>query len=165
MPLPKFAAVFAVLALTTFQAAAGIEKDDKTISMFGTFESNDFSDTLTIAVSGGYFLTDTLELQGVALVSSSSSGGIETVFSAYGANANLYLPGPNPDFIPYVGGGASLVLLESGTFSETEIGFNGQAGVKQFLTEEISIDYQAQFRTSSSNDSFILSVGFSIFLE
>ena len=165
MTLRKTLAGIALLAFSAFNAHAGIEKDDKTISLFGSFTSSDDADTLTISAAGGYFYTDTLELQGVALISSTSSGGSDVTVAGYGANANLYLPGNNPDFIPYVGGGASIIFVEAGTIDETEFGLNGQAGIKQFVTEDIAINYQAQYVTSSSYDAFILSVGFSIFIE
>jgi hypothetical protein len=166
MFIRKFAAIAALLMLVSFNTNAGIEKDDKTISIFGSFTSGEFSDTLILQVAGGYFMTDTLELQGVVLlVASEDDFGNTSSVGGYGANANLYLPGGNPDFIPYIGGGGTLILTDFNGATDTAIGLNGQAGIKQFLTEEISINYQAQFVTSSDYDAFILSVGFSIFLE
>ena len=78
---------------------------------------------------------------------------------------NLYLPGQNPDLIPYVGGGAQLVLSDTGAGSDTSIGLNAQAGLKQFLTEEVAINYQAQLLSSSNYDAFILSAGITFFFE
>ncbi len=95
----------------------------------------------------------------------SSSAGSDVTVTGLGANANLYLPGSNPDFVPYVGGGGTLILTDFNGTTDTALGLNGQVGFKQFLNEEVSINYQAQYVTSSDYDAFILSVGFSIFLE
>jgi len=159
-------ATIAVFMFATTIAHAGIEKDDKTVSLFGSLTSADESTTLNLSASGGYFLTETLEVQGVVLLVSSEDGaGNTTAVSGYGVNANLYMPGPNPDFVPYFGGGGALILTDFNGATDTAIGLNGQAGIKQFLNEEISINYQAQYVTSSDYDAFILSVGFSIFIE
>lgn len=166
MTLRKFLISFFLIIAAAFNAQAGIEKDDKTVSLFGSFTAADGADTLTISASGGYFLTDTLELQGVVLlVSTEDDFGNSTAVSGYGVNANLYVPGHNPDLIPYFGGGGVLILTDFNGTTDSALGLNAQAGIKQFLTEEISVNYQAQFTTSSDYDAFILSVGFSIFFE
>ena len=154
------------LSLFTFSATAGIEKNDKTVSVFGAYTSDDYSDTLIVQLAGGFFLTDTLELQGIVLqVSSEDDFGNTTSVGGYGANANLYLPGKNPDIVPYVGAGAQLVLTDFNGNTDSALGLNGQVGIKQFLNEDIAINYQAQYLTSSDYDAFILSVGISIFLQ
>jgi len=165
MIIRRLAAITAILILATFNANAGIEQDDKSVSIFGSLTSADDADTLTVSASGGYFFTDTLELQGTVLLISSSSGGSDVTVSGYGANANLYLPGNNQDIIPYIGGGAVLILTDFDGTTDSAIGFNGQMGIKQFLTEEVSLNYQAQYTTSSDYDAMIISVGFSIFIE
>lgn len=166
MLLRKAFAALSLLFLATTNAHAGIEEGDKTISLFGAFTFDDFSDSLVIQAAGGMFVTETLELQGVALlVSSEDNFGNISSTSGYGVNANLYMPGPNPDFVPYIGGGGQLILTDFNGTTDSAIGLNGQVGVKQFLNETVSVNYQAQFITSSDYDATILSVGFSIFLE
>lgn len=159
---PLFMTLF---ALMSFSAQAGIEKGDKTISIFGSLTSDDYSDTLIALAAGGYFFTDTLELQGTVLLVSSDSGGSVSSLTGFGANANLYLPGQNPDIVPYVGAGAQLILTDFSGTTDSEIGFNAQAGIKQFLSENVTVNYQGQFITSSGYDATVLSVGFSIFFE
>ncbi len=164
MPFRKILATLALLAFGA-SAHAGIEKDDANLSLFGALTSTDDTDTLTVQLAGGYFYTETLELQGTILASYTDSSSFETTVTGYGVNANLYLPGNNPDIIPFVGGGATIVLVDSGGFSETEFGINAQAGIKQFLTEQVALNYQAQIVSAGDYDATILSVGFSIFLE
>ena len=165
MSFSKIIALTTLLSLAAFNANAGIEKGDKSVSIFGSLTSADNSDTLVLQAAGGFFFTEVLELQGTVLMLASSSAGSDVTVTGLGANANLYLPGNNPDFVPYVGGGGALILTDFNGATDTALGLNGQVGFKQFLNEEISINYQAQYVTSSDYDAFILSVGFSIFLE
>jgi hypothetical protein len=165
MIIRRFSAIAALLMLASFNANSGIEKNDKSASIFGSLTSADDSDTLTISAAGGLFYTETLELQGTVLLISSSSSGSDVTVSGYGANANLYLPGTNPDIIPYVGGGGMIIMTDFNGTTDTALGLNIQTGIKQFITEEVSLNYQAQYTTSSDYDAFVLSVGFSIFLD
>lgn len=161
MSLSKKLVIFTLLTFFAFNANAEIQKGDKTISIFGSMTSDDFSDTLTIFATGGLFYTDVLELQGsVVLIDSGSFSQ-----TGFGANANMYFPGKNPDFIPYAGGGVQLILSDTGFGSDTSLGLNAQVGIKQFLSEEIAINYQAQILNSSDYDAFILSAGITLFFE
>lgn len=162
MPSSKIIALLFTLSLFALPAHAGIEKGDKTVSIFGSLTSpSQGDDVLFLQAAGGLFLSDTLEGQGtVSLIDS----GPFTI-STYGGNANLYFPGRNPDFIPFVGGGLSISIIDAGPIDETEVGFNAQAGIKQFVNEDISINYQLQYVDAGDFDATILSVGFSIFIE
>ena len=162
----KALAALPLILMASTATHAGIEEGDKTLSLFGSFTFDDFSDTLTVQASAGFFISDTVEIQGVALlVSTEDDFGNSSSTSGYGANVNLYLPGNNPDFIPYVGGGASLVLTDFNGTTDSSLGLNAQAGIKQFISETVSVNYQAQVLSSSDYDATILSVGFSIFLD
>jgi len=155
-----------ILTLFSMAAQAGIEKNDKTISLFGSFTSSDSTDTLILQAAAGYFITDTLELQGVILqVSNDDGNGNTTTIGGYGVNANLYIPGNNPDVIPYVGAGGTLILTDFNGNTDSNLGLNAQVGIKQFIKENIAVNYQAQVVSSDTYDATILSVGFSVFLE
>lgn len=167
MTLKKLTALlcFALLAITSTAANAGIEKGDKSFSIFGSLTFADDSDTLTAYGTLGQFMTDVLELQGQVMLISSDSDSYDYSVTGLGANANYYLPGKNPDIVPYFGGGGMLILVDAGGESDSEIGLNAQAGIKQFLNESTTINYQGMFVTSSSYDATILSVGLTIFFE
>ena len=151
-----------LLGLMSFSAQAGIEKGDKTISIFGALTSPDQGDDfLFLQAAGGLFLSDTLEAQGI--VQLLDSGPVSV--SAFGANANLYFPGQNPDIFPYVGGGLTITILDAPPIDETELGFNVQAGIKQFVSEQVTINYQLQFVDAGDYEATIASIGFSIFLD
>ena len=161
MSLSKKLVTFALLTLLAFNANAEIAKGDKTISLFAALISTDANDTLFINASGGVFYTDVIELQGT--VSLLDSGNFTS--TSFGANANLYFPNnKNPDFLPYVGGGALLTLIDAGAFTDTSFGINGQVGMKQFLTENVAVNYQAQI-VLADDTQFILSAGFTFFIE
>ena len=64
MSFSKKLATFTLLSFFAFTANAGIDEGDKTVSIFGSLTSDDFSDTLTVFATGGLFYTETLELQG-----------------------------------------------------------------------------------------------------
>lgn len=155
------ALLITLFTLMSFSAQAGIEKGDKTFTISGSFQSSDNEDFTTILASAGLFVSDTMEVQGTGFL---IDGGGFTV-TAFGGNANLYIPGKDPDLIPYIGGGATLVIIDSDTFSDTSIGFNGQIGIKQFLSENVAMNYQFQILSSSDYDATIASVGITIFLE
>lgn len=156
---PLFISIF---GLMSFSAQAGIEKGDKTISIFGALQSDDFDDTLTLSVAGGMFMSDTLEVQATLFLMDSSAFSM----SNYGVNANLYIPGTNPDVVPYVGGGLLLSFVDiQGIGDDTSVGFNVQGGIKQFISESISINYQVQYYDAGDYDAVVTSVGFSIFLD
>ena len=154
-----------LFTFTTTAVHAGVEKGDKTITIFGALQSDDFSDTLIAQIAGGLFVNNVLEIQGTALLISNDGAGNKSSLYGFGANGNLYLPMDNPDLAPYFGAGAQLLLTDFADNSDTEIALNIQAGIKQFLSENITINYQGQFITSSGYDASILSVGFTIFLE
>jgi len=151
-----------ILGLLPYSANAGIEKGDKTVSIFGSLTSpSDGDDQLFLSAAGGLFLTDTLEGQAVVYLIDSGPFTI----SSYGTNANLYVPAKNPDLIPFVGGGLTITIIDAPPIDETELGFNVQGGIKQFINESVSINYQLQYVDAGDYDATILSVGFSIFLE
>lgn len=161
MSLSKKLITFALLTLLAFNANAEIAKGDKTVSIFASLTSDDFNDTLTLFAAGGLFYTDVIELQGTVMLI--DGGGFTS--TGFGGNANLYFPNSkNPDFLPYVGGGAQLQLIDAGGFTDTNVGINGQVGIKQFVSEDVAINYQAQLLLSD-NTTFILSAGLTVFIE
>jgi hypothetical protein len=167
MKLKKHSALFcaALLATGPTTALAAIEQGDKTLSVFGSLTFADDSDTLIAQGAFGQFMTDVLELQGQVMMISSDSDSYDYSITGIGVNANYYLPGNNPDIVPYFGGGGQLIFVDAGGNSDTELGLNAQAGIKQFLNESTTINYQGMFITSDSYDATILSVGLTIFLE
>ena len=167
MTLNKYSALFCttLLAASSAAGAAGIEKGDKTLSIFGSLTFANDSDTLLLSGAFGQFMTDVLELQGQVMMISSDSDSYDYSVTGVGVNANYYLPGNNPDLVPYFGGGGQLIFVDAGGNSDTELGLNAQAGIKQFLNESTTINYQGMFITSDSYDATILSVGLTIFLE
>jgi hypothetical protein len=167
MTLNKYSALFctALLAASSTVGAVGIEKGDKTMSIFGSLTFADDSDTLLLSGAFGQFMTDVLELQGQVMMISSDSDTYDYSMTGLGVNANYYLPGNNPNLVPYFGGGAQLIFSDSGGRSDTDLGLNVQAGIKQFLNESTTINYQGMFVTSDNYDATILSVGLTIFLE
>ena len=155
---PLFLSIF---GLASFSAHAGIEKNDKTFNVNAQLMSSEGEDMLMVMASGGMFTTETLELQGVVLL---MDAGSMTV-TGLGANANLYLPNGDADFIPYVGGGGQVISIKDTGISETELAFNAQVGFKQFLAEDIAVNYQIQVISAANYDATIASVGLTIFLD
>ena len=134
MSIVRTLAVLSALIITSPPAYAGIEEGDKTLSVFIDLSSDSFGDETYVALSGGYFVTDTLELQGVVLFIESEDdqfGDVESL-TGFGLNANLYFPLGNPDLVPYIGAGADLLETEFNNVSESDSGFNAQIGIKHF---------------------------------
>lgn len=158
---PLFISIF---GLMSFSAQAGIEKGDKTFGINAQLISEDTADTFMIMANLGMFTSDTLEIQGVVMFMDSNDFTLVGV----GGNANLYLPVGKADFVPYVGAGAQILTIDvSGPFgyTETELAVNAQAGFKQFIDEDIAINYQLQVISSDNYDATVASVGLTIFLD
>lgn len=161
---PLFATIF---GLMSFSAQAGIDKGDKSFGINAQLISEDTEDTLMILANMGMFTSETLELQGVVMFM--DAGPMMMV--GLGANANLYFPKAESDFIPYVGGGGQIISIDidgsagAPGIKETELAFNVQAGFKQFIDEDIAVNYQLQVISSDNYDATIASVGLTIFLD
>ena len=160
----------AVLVFMSSIATAGIEQDDISFSIYGSLSSGstaagDESDSMTLFGSAGYFFTDSIELQAVMLLSSAETNGSIYDVVGYGVNGNLYFGGMSQDIIPYIGVGALYLATDLAGSEDTNAAFTGQVGIKHFLTETVSINYQAQGVVSLFFDATILSVGLSVYLD
>lgn len=138
-------------------AAGSIQEGQMEVGgLFAWFKSDDF-DVGLLTASGGLMITDQLEvrLDWTALLGDASGGFLTP-------GADFFIPVEAP-VLPYVGGGYSLGYGDLGDFDSIEL----HAGVKQFLTERIALDYRLRYQqpTDSDLDAMqILQVGFAYYL-
>jgi hypothetical protein len=125
--------------------------------LFAWFKTDTVDIGLAI-VNGGYMVTDQLEgkLSWMAFLGD-ASGGLIT------PGADWLFTGLHPTVVPYAGGGYSLAYGDADGLDSIDL----HAGVKQFLTERIAIDYRFSYLspTDSAYDSTtIMQVGFTYYL-
>jgi hypothetical protein len=124
--------------------------------LFAWFKS-DAADLGLLTLGGGLMVTDQLEarVDWTALLGDASGGFITP-------GVDFFIPIEAP-VLPYVGGGYSLAYGDLDDLSSIEL----HAGIKQFLSERIALDYRLRYQmpTDSDYDSMqILQVGFAYYL-
>ena len=167
MSISRIFTIITLFTITSFNAHAGVEEGDQTLSVFVDINDDSYGTETFVSASGGYFFTDTLELQGVLMFikSEDEEFGDTSTINGYAINANLYFPIDNLDLIPYIGAGVDLLVFDINGVSENDNGVNAQIGLKHLIKESISIDYQLLHLEAEDYKSNSLSIGFSIFLE
>ncbi|MGH7943352.1 MAG: hypothetical protein ACREFR_20015 [Limisphaerales bacterium] len=154
------------LALIASVAVAQTQKGDWDVSVLGSFNSGWITSgsistsSLKVYNGGaglGYFLTDAWELDGNALVLGAVGGGanLNVVQLTLGANYNFniqrLLPFTEGKTVPYVGAGLGGFIVGGGV---TDVGSGhfgavmgeGHAGVRQFLSQDVSLDFQVGYQ-------------------
>jgi len=105
----------------------------------------------------GLFLTDIWQLSS------------RVIFVKFGDNEygyvlgglDYYFPG-DTEYLPYVGGGIGISIMQD----ETDLGLDGHAGVKQFVLENVSVNYELSYTTRAEDigaGDIVLSVGLSTY--
>jgi hypothetical protein len=143
---------------TTIGAPAGIEAGQIEIGGQLAWFKSDETDVGLAIVNGGYMYTDQIEfkLAWIALLGDVSGGFINP-------GADYLFTGIHPTVVPYAGGGYAMGYGDASDLDSIEV----HAGVKQFLTERIAIDYRFSYQspTDSAYDaSQVMLIGFSYYL-
>lgn len=139
--------VLLALAAAAFSgfAQAGIEKGDVEIGISLTVSEPDEGDGNTFIIgSYGYHITQNLQILGAGFIG--ESGGSE--FGNIGAGVDYLFGGADSDVVPFVGGSYQLSV---GDFDSTDF-IDIHAGLKQFIGERASIDYQIQRLEATDSD-------------
>ncbi|MBA4387107.1 MAG: hypothetical protein C0404_03940 [Verrucomicrobia bacterium] len=182
----KFVAVLVACGLATQVLAAapttmaGIQKGEKEISgsvsvMSGSGGDADVGTTWMLIGSGGYFITDNIQVKGTGLIFGNSGNDMSMVNGSVGAGAD-YLFDAGLAVIPYVGGDLLISFskvssdsdLGGGDTSDTSLGFDIHAGVKQFIADHTAINYELRYMMDTSDSGtkwLILTVGINFYLQ
>jgi opacity protein-like surface antigen len=128
---------------------AELEKGDWDLDFSASYTSLDASgsdlDLITGSVSAGYFVTPMIEIDGgVTYLDADIDGGdLKTWLLEAGANFYFNTSGT---FHPYVGGGIFLADVDVGGLGdEDDWGWRLRAGIKQFITDNVTIDYEVSY--------------------
>lgn len=126
-------------------AHAGIEQGDVEIGISLTVSEPDEGEGNTFIIgSYGYNVTQNLQILGAGFIG--ESGGTE--FGNIGAGVDYLFGNADSNVVPFVGGSYQLSI---GDFDETDF-FDIHAGLKQFIGERASIDYQIQRLEATDSD-------------
>lgn len=133
--------------------SGAVGKGDFEVSVFANINSTDGETFTMLGSSAGYFFTDQIQVQ--AGVSGFVATAYKSVIFLLGANYHFapWKPqGVNNVIIPYVGAGLALAVTEVdtgfGTYAETNTDPAVRAGLKQFLGERISVNYELKYTLS-----------------
>jgi len=188
----KLFIVLCVLGLATAGFAAdpmqmaGIQTGEKEVSAnLSIMKSSggDMDMTTWMALgSFGYFITPNIQLKGSGMVFGNDSDDVTMLNGSIGIGAD-YLFGSNTEYIPYVGGDILLSFskidmnidtssygsygsMDSST-SDTGIGFDVHAGLKQFITDNTAINYEVRYMVDSGSDTkwLMFLIGLNVYLQ
>jgi hypothetical protein len=137
--------VLAALLIAAGPASAAVKEGDKEISVYGavTNISADVIDLTitTIQLAGGFFVSDAAQIGG-SLTNQSTSGDAEGTTRVVGGFFKYHV-NPKDTTIPYFGAQVGLATYESGSVSESAVSYGPLAGVKIFVSENLSINPEA----------------------
>ncbi len=140
------------------------------VSVYGNINNSSADvDILMTMIGGtfGMFFTDNIEVNGTLVLMSVDADGDEaTTYSILGrCNYNFYKSGLT--FIPYAGGTLGMTYAEFGPYSDTSLSYGVQGGIKYFMSEETSFNFELGYLhseiESSDVDSLIFSFGISYY--
>lgn len=118
----------------------GIGTGDMEVSVFGLYVSPDDADAISIiGAAGGYYFTD--NVVGKVSLYIAESGGVRVGELGLGGDYlfNTFKPqGINTPLVPYVGGAYLIGIGEGENLPEIH------GGLKQFIGERVSINYELQ---------------------
>lgn len=162
---------------------SGIKAGEKELSgsfsvMSASGGDADMGATWMLIGSAGYFISDNVQLKGTGLIFGNSGGSVDMMNGSIGAGAD-YLFQSGMDFIPYVGGDLLISFSkvdmqsdydygEDSSTTDTSLGFDIHAGLKQFIADHIALNYELRYQMDSSDSGIkwlIFTIGLNVYLE
>lgn len=145
--------LFIGIFFATANSHAALEEGTKEVSAFGAHtttdpEEGDSSTQLIVQVSGGVFLDPKGQVGGSFTLITSESGGVTAAIRLITGFYKYHLS-PEEEVVPYIGGQVGLAFAEAGGESASATAYGGMFGVKNFLSEDLSvnIEYNILFTT------------------
>jgi len=176
----KFTALMAIVMMLAFSLfcagnsyAVEIEsmQGKQFVSVFGNINNSSAGDVdVTMTMIGGTygkFFTENMEGNGTLILMGVDADGDEaTMYSILGRfNYNFYQSGLT--YIRYAGVTLGYTSAEFGDDSDSSLSYGVQGGIKYFMSEETSFNFEAGYLHSEIEsedvDSIILSVGISYY--
>lgn len=103
------------------------------------------ADTRFIIGSLGYFVTDNIEINFAPTVIYIEAEGEEVTMYSYFGNVKYNFFSSGQTAVPYLGLQAGISGAEYGGDSDSNFAYGGMAGVKFFLTEDLSFDAEVNY--------------------
>jgi len=129
-------------------SSGGIGEGDTELGFFGSINDSDIGTISLLGFTFGKYISDDLELRLTQTLAFADAGGVTTVaWIPYGSAEYQLRQGGSP-FVPYVGGGAGVVLVGSDDFFISGLFVTPVAGVKYFLNERTSLEYALSYQFS-----------------
>lgn len=142
---------FGLLMGMATAASAAVEAGNTTLTLSASCNKLDVPDVdvsmwdLSGRVGLGRFMTNNFQLEGLL------EGTWAEVSGADDAYQMLLLVRPNFHFstesatVPYIGAAAGMLLFDMGEDSETSFAYGAQAGIKQFVRENVFLQIEGSF--------------------
>ncbi len=175
----KFTALMAIVMMLAFSLfcagnsyAVQIEsmQGKQFVSVYGNINNSSADVDIVMMMIGGtfgMFFTDNMEVNGTLVLMGVDADGEEaTMYSILGrCNYNFYKSGLT--YIPYAGGTLGFTSVEFGSESDSSLSYGVQGGIKYFMSEETSFNFELGYLhseiESSDVDSLIFSFGISYY--
>jgi Outer membrane protein beta-barrel domain len=133
-----------MLLIAGAPASAKVKQGDKEIAFFGalisqSFDSGGSASEALIQVSGGFFISNASQVGGSLINVSSDTGGVTSTVRLINGFYKFHF-NTDTDTVPYVGAQAGVAEADVGGTSESGASFGAMAGVKMFLSENLSVN-------------------------
>ena len=151
----------AILGLQ-FGLTAGVEKGTWELAMSGSYSNLDAGgsdiDMIQANLKAGYFTTSAFELSGMLTYLDADLDDLDLKATMLGAGADYHFG--SGDILPYVGAAIYWVDVELEDLSDDDFAWDIHAGLKQFVAENVAIDYRVTYVSFDDLDLDGFSVGF-----
>ncbi len=146
-PAAPPAAVVAPKPAAETGASGGIGAGDKEIGFFGSLSNDEETTSLTIGVSIGRYMTDTLQLRFTQIIDLSDDDlGSTVLYAPYGSLEYQFPGAAGGKLVPYAGGGLGVFLLSTEDIFFYSLFLTPTAGAKYFLSERTSLEYALSYQ-------------------
>ena len=159
--------LIASIALMPLAGFSQIQKGAGSIGLYGSLVSAEDTDTLILAGTYDYFVTDNWAIGISGMGAWNSWDGDDTLLGSVAGTVSYYWPGEKVS--PYVGLGVGTTFVEFDGGSDSYLSYQGYTGFETYLSESTSIDvrltYQYVDTDGDSTDSIMASIGFKFYFN
>jgi len=145
-------AIGLLIGMSTF-ASAGVQSGDTTLTVSAAYtylDMPDYDEINSWAISGrvalGKFFTDNFQLEGIftGMYGEFIDGEVDGSFGALLVRPNFHFSTQTAT-VPYLGAAAGIFFVDFEVFDETSFVYGAQAGIKQFVRDNVFVQVEGSF--------------------